>query len=158
MAYSRLSSHGMPPRVNDKAIINIQKASINGTFEVTLYNAEHNAATVDRVILTGSTGGVAADTMGQLVTVAMAVLHKRPGADTTISTADGVQINGDDSAVMWQGLYKLPTEMRNAGMALNIDVRGMRKLRIGESIIFSMRTTTTDLRIGAAVTVFAKLA
>jgi len=148
----------MARRVNDKFITNVNKTSVSGLTSVTLYNASNNAATVDRIILTGSVAGIDLVDAGATVSVALAVLHVRPGGDTGVSTTDGAQMVADDKALMWSGLYRVSTEAAGAGLRLDIDVKGMRKLAIGEHIEFGFRTSTTSLRLAMAVTIFAKLA
>jgi len=148
----------MARRVNDKFILNINKTTTSGLTSVTLYDAANNAATVDRIILTGTVAGIELADAGATVSLAIALLHVRPGGDTGVSTTDGLQMVADDKALMWSGLYRVSTEAAGAGVRIDVDVKGMRKLAIGERVQLGFRTSTTSLRVAMAVTIFAKLA
>ena len=148
----------MARRVNDKAIINLVRTPTSSANSTTIYNANNNAATVDRVIFTGSVTGTAAP--GGTRDLGLLVVHHRPNDVVTgMSVANANQMWPDDKEVMFQALLKVSDAFDHASTPIHFDVRGMRKLAIGESIRFYDKVNSgADLRLNGCFTVFAKLA
>ncbi len=155
----KLSFATGPKRVNDKLIVNYVKAATAATQSTVLYSSANNAVTIDRVIFTGNVQGNHAST--EVTTnVGFIVVHHRPN-DVTVnqSVTHGIQSWPDDKAVLYQGLWRVCERSTASGYRVEFDVKGMRKLAIGESIrCYLMSQLTLDIVFDGCFTIFGKLA
>jgi len=150
----------MARRLNDKRIQNVADTFTTTAKSAVIYLADNNAATTDRFIFSGSITGISAV---DPVTVSCGVLVLHVKGDTVGVTSmvltNGAQMWPDDGSVLYQGMFNLSGDETAPGIDLQIDVKGKRKLSIGDSLKLvwkADRSSTTSL-VGA-MTVFAKLA
>ena len=76
-----------------------------------------------------------------------------------MSITSGQQMWPDDKAVLFQGLFATSTSNEAPQVSLQIEVKGMRKLAIGDQISLAfMNNQSFFSSLELAVTVFGKLA
>ncbi len=150
----------MARRVNDKFVVNVATGLSGAGSSTTLYDATDFAATVERIIFTGTLAGEI-DGSGTIPeAVGFLLIHRRPATSTvaSMSISSGAQMWPDDSVILYQGLWLVPTNERIVPMPLNIDVRGKRKLNPGDSIELMLKSAGTAIVCHGAFTIFAKFA
>ena len=145
--------------MNDKTIRNVADAVTTTTQTRVVSSASVNAFTHERFIFTGSirsSGAVAA----VATTVGICVVHLRGDSlpISNMSVVDDVQMWPDDTSVLFQGLWSIFDDSRDV-ITLHIDVKGKRKLRIGDSVQMLYKCNLDNVCVlTGTLTSFAKLA
>ena len=150
-----------PKRVNDKLIVNYNVVPTTTEAVTSLYDATINAVTITRIIYTGTIKGTsvapafATEQLGLIIIVA-----RQDTVGSGQNIANGMQQWPNDKAVLYQGIWTVGTFGTDTGITLQIDVRGMRKLAIGDAIEAHTRAGTAegDIVITGCFTIFGKLA
>ena len=147
----------MARRVNDKTIRNVA-VSLSATVGTRVVSsASVNAFTHERFIFTGCLR--TDDTTAATVNLGILVVHLR--GDTipisNMNIGDDVQMWPDDAAVLYQAYYSMWRNDKQV-IPLFIDVKGKRKLRIGDSIQLLYQADVSGVSLFGTLTSFAKLA
>ena len=150
----------MARRVNDKAIKNVNIGVASTVVTRVVSSATNNAFTHERFIFTGALLGATAldDTS---IPVGICVVHLRGDSlpITNMILTDDSQMWPDDAAVLFQGLWQVSGSVNRTSLPLHIDVKGKRKLRIGDSIqMLFLGSTDGIVKLTGCLTAFGKLA
>jgi hypothetical protein len=137
-----------PRRKIDKAIINVVHSIAASTTTVTLYTASESGITLARIVGTGEF--LSNGTSGN----AVVVIYKKPAGLSAgaLSVSTGSQAYANDEDVLWQGLFTGLTALEP--LNINIDVKGKRKLKNGDSIAVATLGSSACGSFSCAFTVF----
>ena len=145
-------------RIVEKEIRSISTSAV-GTSQTntTLYTAAERS-TIVRIV-----GSIMFAKGGSASSGSTQVVIQRVAEGQTAQTLDlttGNELVDDASLILWHGAVRPPAGA-DADWAHNfhIDVRGMRKMRVGDTIVISYLSTAADMLDAAgSITVFRKLA
>ena len=144
-------------RANLKHCENVSHTATTTTSAHDIYVADVDV-TVDRIIVAGTIrGALVSNTTAP--EIGWVIAHTPTNSDITLDLSDGVPLYNDPRDVMYQWLGRVRADQTFGGIRVDVIVKGMRKLRKGDTIRILMKDEVAVAhKFDVACTVFGKYA